>query len=146
MTPSMHSQIAARESDCWPPINQLLLKTTAVAALVVAMLCGCSKSPKTFRQMSEADQLNFLRAQADSAMLVQVTNGVLHFHNVIEANADTFGGSVDQWRGWVRLDYTDKSGAVQQTNIPMTFVATFDGRLFSSASTAGSGSPLMDLQ
>jgi len=142
----MHSQFAARESDCWPPVNQLPLKITALIAIAVTMLCGCTKSPKSFQQMNEAEQLNFLRAQADSAMLVQVTNGVLHVHNVIEENADTFGDSVDQWRGWVRLDYTDKAGGIQQTNIPMTFVATDDGRLYSSASTAGSDTPLLDLK
>jgi len=142
----MHSHSAARKSDCWPPINQLLLKTTALTALVLAMLCGCTKSPKSFPQMREAEQLNFLRAQADHAMLLEVTNGVLHIHNVIEQNADTFSDSVDQWRGWVRLDYTDPSGGLQQTNIPMSFAATYDGRLYCSVSVAGSGSPLLDLK
>ena len=123
-----------------------LLKTTALTATVVTMLCGCTKSPKAFQQMHADEQLNFLRAQADSAMLVQITNGVLHLHNVIEENADTFSDSVDQWRGWVRLDYTDKSGGLQQTNIPMSFIASYDGRLFCSAATAGSGSPLLDLK
>jgi len=95
--------------------------------------------------MREAEQLNFLRAQADHAMLLEVTNGVLHIHNVIEQNADTFSDSLDQWRGWVRLDYTDPSGGLQQTNIPMS-VATYDGRLYCSVSVAGSGSPLLDLK
>jgi len=117
-----------------------------LTVLVLATLCGCTKSPKSFQQMPASEQLNFLRAQADSAMLVQVTNGVLHLHNVIEENADTFSDSVDQWRGWVRLDYTDPSGGLQQTNIPVTFVATYDGHLYCSASTAGSGSPLLNLQ
>jgi len=142
----MHSQIAARESDCWPPINRLLLKTTALTALVVATLCGCNRSPKSFQQMRGEEQLNFLRAQAGRAMLVQATNGILHIHNVIEENADTFSASVDQWRGWIRLDYTDPSGGIQQTNIPMSFIASYDGHLFSTASTAGSGSPLLDLK
>lgn len=141
----MYSQIAARESDCWLPINKLLLKTTTLAAIVIATLCGCNKSARSFQQLSGEDQLNYLRAQAGSAMLVQATNGVLHIHDVIEANADTFSGAVEQWRGWVRLDYTDKSGGIQQTNISMTFVATTDGRLFSCA-PSGSGSALVDLQ
>lgn len=142
----MHSQIAARESDCWPPINTLLLKTLALTTFVATTLCGCTRGPKSFERMSGAEQLNYLRAQADSAMLVQVTNSVLHVHSVIEENADTYSGSVQQWRGWVRLDYTDPSGSIQQTNIPMSFIATDDGRLYSSASSAGSGSPLINLQ
>lgn len=96
--------------------------------------------------MTGEEQLNFLRAQAGTAMLVQATNGIPHIHEVIEENADTFGGSVDQWRGWVRLDYVDSSGGIAQTNLPMIFVATYDGRLFSSVATARSGPPLLNLQ
>jgi hypothetical protein len=95
--------------------------------------------------MREEEQLNFLRAQAGSAMLAQATNGIPHIHEVIEANADTFSASVDQWRGWVRLDYVDQSGNIDQTNIPITFVATFDGRLLACA-PASSRSKLIDLQ
>ena len=125
-------------------MNQLLLKTIALTALVIATLCGCSKSPQSFQQLSGEEQLNFLRAQAGNAMLTEATNGVPNVHAIIEKNADTFSGSVEQWHGWVRLDYTDESGGIQQTNIPLTFVATTDGRLFSCAPTA-SGSALLDI-
>jgi hypothetical protein len=123
----------------------LLLKTTALTAIIIAMLCGCAKSPPSFQELSGDEQLNFLRAQADSAMLAQASNGVPNIQAVIQENADTYGGSVEQWRGWVRLDYTDKSGGIQQTNILLTFVATMDGRLFSCV-PANSGSAFMDLQ
>jgi hypothetical protein len=143
MAAHMNPLIAARESDYWPPVNQLLLKATALFATIA--LCGCSHSPKSFEQMSEEEQLNFLRAQADSAMLVQATNRVPNIHAVLEENADTFSGSVAQWRGWVRLDYADPSGGIQQTNIPMTFVATFEGHLFGCA-PSGSCSSLLDIK
>jgi len=146
MAASAHSQFYARESNCWPSMNQSLLKTTLLTAIVIATLCGCTRSPKSFQQMREAEQLNFLRAQAHSAMLASATNDVPQIHDVIEANADTFSGSIEQWRGWVRLNYTDNSGGIQQTNIPMSFVASDDGRLYSSASSADSGSPLLNLQ
>ncbi len=112
--------------------------------MVIAMLCGCSKSPQSFQQFSAEEQLNFLRAQTGSAMLTEATNGVPNVHAIIEKNADTFSSSIEQWHGWVRLDYTDKSGGIQQTNIPLTFVASPDGRLFSRAPSA-SGSALLDI-
>jgi hypothetical protein len=140
----MHPQIAALGLDCWLP-KKLLLKRITLPAVAVAILCGCAKAPRSFQELSQDEQLNFLRAQADSAMLVRATNGVPNIHAVIEENADTFSGSVGQWRGWVRLDYIDQSGGIQHTNIPMTFAATFDGRLFGSAPT-GSGSTLLDIQ
>jgi hypothetical protein len=140
----MHPQAAALELDCWPS-TKLLLKTIALSTIVAAILSGCAKTPKSFQEMSQDEQLNFLRAQADSAMLVQATNGVPNIRAVIEENTDTFSASVQQWRGWVRLDYIDQSGRIQQTNIPMTFAATFDGRLFGFA-PARSGSPLLDIQ
>src|SRR4051812_43034499 len=102
----------------------------ALTSLAIALFGGCAKSPRSFQQMTGDEQLNFLRAQAGQAMLLQATNDVPHIHEVIEANADTFSGSVEQWRGWVRLDFVNTSGTIQQTNIPMTFAATDDGRLF----------------
>jgi len=96
--------------------------------------------------MTGEEQLNFLRAQAGTAMLIQATNGVPRIHEIIEENADTFSGSVDQWRGWVRLDYVNQAGGIEQTNIPMNFVATYDGRLYSFVSAARSGPPLLNLQ
>jgi len=141
----MHPQTATTGSDCLQPIK-LLPKTVTLTVLLAATLCGCARSTKSFQQMTEAEQLNYLRAQADAAMLIQATNGVPHIHEVIEENADTFGESVGQWRGWVRLDYLDKSGGIQQTNIPMTFVASYDGRLFGRASGPGSGSALLNLE
>jgi len=119
---------------------------TALTAIVVSMQCGCAKSARSFQQMTEEDQLNFLRAQADTAMLVQATNGIPHIHEVIEENADTYSGSVRQWRGWIRLDYVNQSGGIEQTNISMAFAATYEGRLLSYASTAGSGNALLDLK
>jgi len=143
----MYSQNAALGLDRWLTINKLLLKTTALTALVVVTLCGCTKSPKSFEQMSGDEQLNYLRAQADSAMLVQATNAVPNIHAVIEENAVTFSGSVEEWRGWVRVDYTDASGGIQETNILMAFLSTSDGRLFSCVpSRPGSGSALIDIQ
>jgi hypothetical protein len=140
----MYPQTAALELDCWRSIK-LLLKTIALSAAVTAILCGCAKASRPFQDLSQDEQLNILRAQADSAMLVRATNGVPNIHAVLEENADTYSGSVQQWRGWVRLDYLDQSGGIQQTNIPMTFAATFDGRLFGTA-PAGSGSALIDIQ
>ncbi len=127
-------------------MNPLLLKTTALTAIMIATLTGCSRSPKPFQQMAEPEQLNFLRAQAANAMLASATNDVPQIRGVLEENADTFSGSIEQWRGWVRLNYTDKSGGIQQTNIPMSFVASYDARLFSRAAIADSGSPLLDLK
>jgi hypothetical protein len=140
----MHPQIAALGLVRWLPIKSLL-KTISLSAIAATILCGCAKASRSFQEMSQDEQLNFLRAQADSAMLMRATNGVPNIHAVIEENADTFSGSVEQWRGWVRLDYIDPSGGIQQTNIPMTFAATYDGHLFGSAPT-GSGSALLDIQ
>ena len=72
------------------PMNPLIaachynqfLKTTALIVTVLATLSGCAKSPKSFEQLSEEERLNFLRAQADNAMLVQATNGVPNIHAV----------------------------------------------------------------
>jgi hypothetical protein len=125
-------------------LPQPFLKIIALVILAVAVLSGCAKSPRSFEQMSGDEQLNYLRAQADRAMLVQATNEVPNIHEVIEANADTFSGSVQEWRGWVRLDFVNPSGAIQQTNIPMTFAATFDGQLFGCAPRDGSA--LIDIR
>ena len=142
----MYSPIAVLGLDCWQPIQKLFLKSTALTAIVVTTLCsGCTKSTRTFEEMTEVEQLNFLRAQADNALLAQATDNVPNIHAVIEENADTFSDSVQQWRGWVRLDYQDRSGGIQQTNIPMTFVATFDGHLLSRAAGVA-GSPLLNIQ
>jgi hypothetical protein len=127
MTVSMH---AALRLNCRRLVKRPFMKTTTLVALVSVVLCGCSRSPKAFGEMSEPEQLNYLRAQADKAMLAEATNRVPGIRSVVEENADTFGDSVDKWRGWVRLDYAGGSGGIERTNIPMVFIATFDGRLF----------------
>jgi hypothetical protein len=101
--------------------------------MVVVALCGCGESSKSYRQMSGDDQMNYLRAQADNAMLVEATNVVPNIRDVIEEHADTFADSVDKWRGWLRVDYVDFTGGDQRTNIPMAFLVTYDGRLFGCA-------------
>lgn len=106
------------------------MKTTLLVALISAVLCGCSRSPKSYEEMSGGEQLNYLRAQADKAMLTEATNMVPDIRAVVEENADTFNDSVDKWRGWVRVDYASRSGEIARTNIPMVFIVTFDGRLF----------------
>lgn len=142
----MYSQNTALGSDRWPPIKNLLLQLAALTAIALSMQCGCGKSARSFQEMTQEEQLDYLRAQASTAMLVQATNGIPHFHEVIEENADTYSGSVGQWRGWVRLDYVGQAGALEQTNIPLNFIATYDGRLMSVAATASSGPPLLNLQ
>jgi hypothetical protein len=111
-------------------VDTLPMKTTLLVVLVSAVLCGCSRSPKPYEEMSGGEQLNYLRAQADKAMLTEATNRVPGIRSVVEVNADTFSDSVEKWRGWVRLDYSSGSGGIEHTNIPMVFIVTFDGRLF----------------
>ena len=129
----MHSPIAALGLDCWLRVNKLFNRTSVLLTIAVATLCGCGESPRTFQQMSSDDRMNYLRAQADEAMLVEATNVVPNIRDVIEEHANTFADSVDQWRGWLRVEYTDFSGGEQRTNIPMAFLATFDGHLFGCA-------------
>jgi hypothetical protein len=87
--------------------------------------------------MTDDERMNYLRAQADQAMLREATNVVPNIREVIEEHADTFADSVDRWQGWLRVEYNDFSGGDQRTNIPMAFLATYDGRLFGCAPTRG---------
>ena len=129
----MHSQTDALGLDCWLPGSKVLTKTIALIFIAVAGFCGCTESPKSYQQMSGDEQMNFLRAQADQAMLMEATNVIPNIRDVIEEHADTFADSVEKWHGWLRVEYIDFSGAGQRTNLPMAFLATYDGRLFGCA-------------
>ena len=124
----MCPQNAAPGLTCRPLVT--FIKTTGLLAFVAAALCGCGRSPKPFDEMSESEQLNFLRAQAYPAMIAEASNAVPGIRDVLEVNADTFSDSIDKWNGWVRMNYVNHSGGVELTNVPMTFIVTFDGHLF----------------
>jgi hypothetical protein len=98
--------------------------------LVASMLAGCSRSSKSYEKMSESEQLVYLRAQAYNAMVAEASNNVPGIRNVLEVNADTLSDSVDKWNGWVRVNFASPSGGLELTNVQMTFIVTFDGRLF----------------
>jgi len=114
-------------------------------ALLVLIFVGCERRPNlSDPQLSEermqtesaSQRINRWRSGADGAILKECTNAVIGFRRVLDARAwDTYSSTdVNKWTGEAKVEFINKVGGVEVTNLPFAFHVHF-GELSASVDT-----------
>lgn len=99
-------------------------------SLLLLSCASCGRREKTYEEMSPRERLNHLRDQAAQVMLKESTNEVPGIHAIINVDANVFSDdSVPKWSGVVRLDYVNKIGGIERTNLHFKFTSSSGGML-----------------